>query len=689
VTLHPDHVANLRGSGLTDETIAASGIWSVPPTDFPRVLGPRLAGLITSAMAIPYPNAGGFARFKLFPPVATANGGTMRYYQPAGSAPRLYFSQRAWAARTDPSVPLVVTEGEKKTLAADQVGLACFGVGGLWSWLQDGAPIPDLDQVDYVGRPVWLVPDSDVWTRPELLQPVYALGKELESRGAMVSVVKLSAGEKSEKVGLDEYLCTHSIEAFHQLPKLCLTDAPLARLSTWHKNWVRRKAHDADSLDARTLLERGETVRQLHPAHDVVDGVLWYGVPAGDALVLVNSDRLVCTAAAVPRGLALRHVMLRESSVSRTAALAWSAGETGSVAGALDALAAFIRTYVVFSDARIPVCVAVWGLGTWVYRAFTVYPYLSIRSPEKRCGKTRLLKVLRVVTFNAGPLTALPTEAQLYRGAASTGGVQLFDEMEGLRGDKERYDALISVLNVGFERGGVVTRLEKRGDRFEEQRYEVFTPRALAGIAALKDVLADRALPIYMARKRRDERVARLTAAVERETAQLRDQCALACLSHIHDILFAAEQAPALLEQQGVDDRATDLWVPLVALALVADAEDNGTRTKTLLERARELGGLRDADQDDGQTARLVEVLEVIRETGGDTLAPEALRAALADRPGWAWVTSTRRLAGLLNPLGLVRERLRDGARLRWAYCLHADRLADLRARYGGSGDPT
>ena len=45
-----------------------------------------------------------------------------------------------------------------------------------------------------------------------------------------------------------------------------------------------------------------------------------------------------------------------------------------------------------------------------------------------------------------------------------------------------------------------------------------------------------------------------------------------------------------LLERERVDDRATDLWTPLVALALVADAEDGGTRGGTLLAVAREVG---------------------------------------------------------------------------------------------------
>jgi hypothetical protein len=61
----------------------------------------------------------------------------------------------------------------------------------------------------------------------------------------------------------------------------------------------------------------------------------------------------------------------------------------------------------------------------------------------------------------------------------------------------------------------------------------------------------------------------------------------------------------------------------------------------------------------------------------------EALRA----RPGWEWLKSPRRLAGLLNPLGIVRQQVRVGDRRRWCYVLQAEQLADLRARYGGSAD--
>lgn len=516
-------------------------------------------------------------------------------------------------------------------------------------------------------------------------------------RGGIRATVSVRRGELT--VYRDQVSLTNGrardafVKALKEKTAYDLSAEPLLALEEALRQEVLSSASASPSSDlGLELLRRGETTRLIHPAQDVVDGGLWYGVPVGDALVMVSSDRQVVARDALPRGLALRHTALRESSVSRNVALAWSAGATSSVAETLDALAGFFRAYLVFADPRTPALLAAWTLGTWVYRAFRIFPYLSIRSPEKRCGKTRLLAVLRFVAFNASPITAVPTEAQLFRGAASTGGAQLFDEVEGLRGNKERFDALISVLNVGFERGGVVTRLEKRGDRFEEQRYEAYAPRALAGIAALKETLADRSLWVYMTRKRRDEKIARLTAAVEVEADALRERCALACLSRIGDIITASEQAPALLERERVDDRATDLWTPLVALALVADAEvGGGDRAATLLAVARDLGGLRDADQADGQTARLIEALGAIRETAiretkGDELAPEALRAALAERPGFAWVTTTRRLAGLLNPVGFHREDRRV-TKPRYVYRLDADQLADLRARYGGPDD--
>jgi len=700
LALHEEAVEDLRKSGLSDATIAAAGLYTPPPGDLPRLLSARLVDKVRHVLVFPYDGAAHgvpmrrpdeFVRCKLFPPVGDGQGHTIRYYQRAGTPPRLYIPPPAHAALADATVPLLITEGEKKALKANQEGLAAIAVGGLWNWQAHGRPIADLDRIDWVEREAVIVPDSDVWTRPDLVQPVYALGKELEGRGAKVSVLKLPAAPDGKKAGLDDYLCAHAREAFDALPRLPLKHAAFSRTSAWWRGWVKGKeeANDAGAeATAIDLLERAGSVRLLHPAQDVIDGVLWYGVPVDGALVAITSARQAYRADRLPEGIALRHTDPGPSTVSRELALRWlTTGEPGSIARTLDALADFFTRYVVLRDRPTALWIAAWTLATWCCRAFRVFPYLSIRSAEKRCGKSRLLGLLARVCFNASPVTAHPTEAQLYRSAARTGGVQLLDEVETLRGDKDRFDALISVLNVGFERGGVVTRLEKRGERFVEEPYEVYAPRVLAGIAGLKDTLEDRALPLFMLRKRRSEPVARLTRATDGEAQALRDQCALACLTHIQNILTAYDGAPTVLEHEGIDDRAVDLWSPPIAMTLVADAEEDGSRTRQLLDLARDLGTARDADAEAGTTARLVEALEAVRAERGETPAPAEVLEALRARPGWEWLKSTRRLAGLLNPLGIVRQQVRDGSRRRWCYLLQADQLADLRARYGGMAE--
>jgi len=291
-----------------------------------------------------------------------------------------------------------------------------------------------------------------------------------------------------------------------------------------------------------------------------------------------------------------------------------------------------------------------------------------------------MLGLLQRVGFNASPVTTHPTEAQLCRSAARTGGVQLFDEVETPRGDKDRFDALITVLNVGFERGGVVTRIEKRGERFVEEPYEVYTPRVLAGIAGLKDTLEDRALTLVMLRRRKTEPVARISRATDAEAQALRDQCALAALTRFADIVSAHDLALTALEREGIDDRAVDLWSPLLAVGLAADAEDTRDRSRDILESAKVM---RDADADGGPPTRLLEALQAIRTQQGETMAPADLLAALRARPGWDWLKSTRRLARLLNPLGIARRQVWDGQQRRRAYVMDADHLADLQARYG------
>ena len=260
--LAPEHLADLRRSGLTDLTIERAGVYSIPPHELRRFPG------ITSGLAFPYPNldgtVNGLRRIKLFPPTKDKDGHTIRYAQPAGTDPAVYFpSLTDWRAiASDPSRPLTITEGEKKALSLMQLGLPAIGLGGLWSFLTkaDGMRmlLPALDRIAWQDRSVELAPDSDVWARDELLNAVVLLALSLTQRGARVQIVRLP-DKGGLKQGADDFLVSEAAwprQAWEQLERLSLDDPRLKKAMAWSTRWEEKertheslRQHDVDALD--------------------------------------------------------------------------------------------------------------------------------------------------------------------------------------------------------------------------------------------------------------------------------------------------------------------------------------------------------------------------------------------------------------------------------------------------------
>jgi hypothetical protein len=144
---------------------------------------------------------------RFLPPLPDANHPRhgLRYVQPPRTEPRLFLPKNSSHAIGDPGHSLLIVEGEKKALKLAQEGIASIGLGGLWNWVQKGRPISDLDRIVWKNRAVTLAPDANVWRvgDPSRLQPVYALAKELEGRGCVITILQLpieTAGHTSEEV---------------------------------------------------------------------------------------------------------------------------------------------------------------------------------------------------------------------------------------------------------------------------------------------------------------------------------------------------------------------------------------------------------------------------------------------------------------------------------------------------------
>ena len=78
-----------------------------------------------------------------------------------------------------------------------------------------------------------------------------------------------------------------------------------------------------------------------------------------------------------------------------------------------------------------------------------------------------------------------------------------------------------------------------------------------------------------------------------------------------------------------------------------------------------------EADDEAGQAARLVGVLQRVAAEIGSVVTPTELLEALQER-GYGWLKSTRGLAGLMAPLGLAARHAREGNRRGRFYFLEA-----------------
>jgi len=194
--LAPEHLTDLRKSGLTTESISGQFIRSVPPSMIARLLGFDIPS-VRSAMLLPFRSpAGGFmdhVRVKIFPTLTDTDGHTVKYLQPKGSAPRLYFVASCLREVLEGETPLWCVEGEKKTISVARRGLPAVGFCGVEGWHIAGERrlLADFDAIRLRDRIVELLPDGDYQTNANVKRAVQRLGAALTMRGAQPRVVLL------------------------------------------------------------------------------------------------------------------------------------------------------------------------------------------------------------------------------------------------------------------------------------------------------------------------------------------------------------------------------------------------------------------------------------------------------------------------------------------------------------------
>lgn len=320
-------------------------------------------------------------------------------------------------------------------------------------------------------------------------------------------------------------------------------------------------------------------------------------------------------------------------------------------AALLDELRAAITRYVILPSEHAEVGVTLWIAATHASGVLHHAPRLAIRSPEKRCGKTRLLDVI-VATANRALPTANISAAVLYRVMGGDDPRTLvIDEADTVWGTKktaEQNEDLRGLVNAGFERGRPTLRYDAAARRVEE--LETFGFVALAGIGTLPDTITDRAVNIVMRRRRAGEQVDPYRSQRDGgPLAELGQRLKEWATEHREHIGKAEPDLP-------VEDRAADVWESLVAVA------DQAGGAWPALARAAAVALSDEHDQDDAADSSSLQLLTDIRavfdEAAVAFLASKQLVNALRALDDGPWSEevdlTTHKLARRLRPFGIV-----------------------------------
>jgi len=242
-----------------------------------------------------------------------------------------------------------------------------------------------------------------------------------------------------------------------------------------------------------------------------------------------------------------------------------------------------------------------------------------------------------------------------------------------------------AVLNAGFKRGATVERTVRTSDGdFVPKAFDVFYPKAFAGLEHLTDTLADRSFLLRM--EPAIERKARLT---ERSMKPQCDRIVFAIQRWMElrrdDIRKAYESLPDTHPDLGnFDDRFQDIAEPLVVLATLADEERSveATIQPILLQALSTSGARREHSEREQIIHGLLDTLSKFP-TNGKTIfvkSTDILTEYNKNIDDWPFIYSEKKLATYLRDLGLSPKQGPD--RRARGYYLEDEWIHQKKARY-------
>lgn len=310
--------------------------------------------------------------------------------------------------------------------------------------------------------------------------------------------------------------------------------------------------HSDESSDA-TEIARLAQMGVVEYARARKDAAKSLGIPVGTLDGLVKNARKESRADADGQGRAMkfREVMPHPYPVAGSALLTDLVGS--------------VKQFVTMQDEHSAVAIALWTVYSYVVIDHGhIAPMLLITSPEKRCGKSTLLSWLAWIVYK--PLLASNISASaVFRSIDAWAPTLIVDEADTFLNNET--DELRGVLNSGHTRAtAFVVRV--CGDDNEPRQFLTWGSKVLAKIGRLEgksSTLADRSIEVQLRRRLPSEPITKLRHVDDTHFDLLASKCARIGLDYGAVIGKARPDIPSVL-----DDRASDNWEPMLAIADIA-----------------------------------------------------------------------------------------------------------------------
>ena len=321
-----------------------------------------------------------------------------------------------------------------------------------------------------------------------------------------------------------------------------------------------------------------------------------------------------------------------------------------------------LKRYAVL-PCKADVASVLWILGTYVYDAFCVFPRLCLKSPEKGCGKTTILIILKALVHR-GLLASNITSAAIFRCIDKWHPTLLIDEGDTFL---TRSEEMRGIINSSHAReAAYVLRVDGDSSNREPKKFSTWAPMAIAMIKTPPDTIKDRSIMISIQRKLKHEKIDRIPLNLLESCKELRQKCKRWGDDNFQTFTGMTPDIPDVENYRTMDN-----WLPLLAIADLLGGEWPQWARDTM----RVLENVKSQDEGSIGILLLADIKNIFDNTSVDRIFSKSLVDALVelkDRPWCEWrhgkSLTPNSLARLLKPFSISPGSIRDGTNLKGYY---------------------